>query len=505
MRPKSSWLCPMPNGAVNVTNQYDGLDRLTLTTLPEGGTTTLSYATAVNPWANNIASITRTAKPGSPLSPLVTSFAYDPLWNKPTQVTDPLGLITLMTYDPVTGNLLSTVADAGTAPHFNATSRFTYDSHGQPVTATDPNSVVTTFTYDSFENLLASVADSGGSGHLNVTTRSAYDAVGNLVARTDPNGNTATLSYDANRRVLTTIAPGPFNGGALLVQTTNGYDADGHLTSVTRTNGAGPVVTRLAYTATGQVQSVIDPNGNVTTNSYDADDRLVSVTDPLYRITTYGYDAMSRRISVSNLGVQAAPLLAQTYTADGLVGSLTDANNHTTAFAPDGFDRLSTTTYPLGSTEAFTYDRNGNVLTRKTRAGATIAFTYDTLNRVASKAAPGEATVTYTYDLAGRLLGASDTGASIVAGGDRELQHEFDLRCAQLPDLGELDPRAEPDNAACGHDGELRPQLRRHQPPRRPDRERQQLALLSRRSIHRQLHGQRAQSRHRRRICQPHL
>ena len=116
------------SSAVNVTtNQYDGLDRLMLTTLPEGGTTALSYATAVNPWANNIASITRTAKPGSPLSPLVTSFAYDPLWNKPTQVTDPLGLITLMTYDPVTSNLLSTVADAGMAPHFNATSRFTYD------------------------------------------------------------------------------------------------------------------------------------------------------------------------------------------------------------------------------------------------------------------------------------------------------------------------------------------------------------------------------------------
>ena len=114
-----------------VRPRCDGLDRLTLTTLPEGGTTALSYATAVNPWANNIASITRTAKPGSPLSPLVISFAYDPLWNKPTQVTDPLGLITLMTYDPVTGNLLSTVADAGMAPHFNATSRFTYDGHGQ--------------------------------------------------------------------------------------------------------------------------------------------------------------------------------------------------------------------------------------------------------------------------------------------------------------------------------------------------------------------------------------
>lgn len=53
------------NGVVNVTtNQYDGLDRLTLTTLPEHGTAAYSYA-AANPWANNIASVTRTAKPGS--------------------------------------------------------------------------------------------------------------------------------------------------------------------------------------------------------------------------------------------------------------------------------------------------------------------------------------------------------------------------------------------------------------------------------------------------------
>jgi len=43
------------------------------------------------------------------------------------------------------------------------------------------------------------------------------------------------------------------------------------------------------------------------------------------------------------------------------------------------------TTYPLGSTEAFTYDADNNILTRKTRAGATITFTYDTLNRLATK------------------------------------------------------------------------------------------------------------------------
>lgn len=162
-----------------------------------------------------------------------------------------------------------------------------------------------------------------------------------IIARTDPNGNTAAMSYDAGRRLLTTTAPVPFNSGPLLVRTTNAYDADGHLLAVSGANGASPAVTRMSYTATGQVQTVIEANGNVTTNSYDADDRLVSVTDPLFRRTVYAYDAMSRQISVSNPAIQAAPLLQQSYTPDGVVGSVTDANNNTTTFTPDGFDRLS--------------------------------------------------------------------------------------------------------------------------------------------------------------------
>jgi YD repeat-containing protein len=105
-------------------------------------------------------------------------------------------------------------------------------------------------------------------------------------------------------------------------------------------------------------------------------------------------------ISVSNLAIQAAPLLQQSYTPDGLIASLTDANGNTTSFTPDGFDRLATTSYPDGSTENLTYDSDSNVLTRQTRAGPTIAFTYDTLNRLSAKAPPSEPTVSYAYDLA---------------------------------------------------------------------------------------------------------
>jgi RHS repeat-associated protein len=345
---------------------------------------------------------------------MTTSLLYDPIYNKPTQVIDPLGLVTTLSYDQSTGNLLSSVTDAGVSPHVNATNRFTYDRFGQVLTSTDPNGVTTASTYDSLENLITQVNDVG-AGHLNVTTRFSYDAPGNVVARTDPNGNTTTLSYDADRRLVTTTAPAPFNASASLVQTTNTYDADGNVVAITRTNGGSPAVTRNSYTATGKVQTVADPNGNVTTNAYDADDRLASVTDPLRRLTVYGYDAMSRRISVSNPAIQASPLLQQSYTPDGLIGSLTDANSNTATFTPDGFDRLSTTTYPSGSTDVLSYDADGNVLTRKTRAGATITFSYDTLNRLATKAAPSEATVSYAYDQASHLIGVSDTSAAVTA------------------------------------------------------------------------------------------
>ncbi len=139
------------------------------------------------------------------------------------------------------------------------------------------------------------------------------------------------------------------------------------------------------------------------------------MTDPLYRQTAYAYDAMSRRVGVSNPAIQATPLLAQSFTPDGLIGSLTDANGNTATFTPDGFDRLATTTYPGGSTEVLGYDFDGNVLSRKTRAGATVGFTYDTLNRLSTKAVPGEATVTYAYDQASHLIGVSDSSASMTA------------------------------------------------------------------------------------------
>ena len=398
---------PQQNGIVNVSkNQYDGLNRLTLATAPEGGTTSYTYSPD---FKNNVITITKTPKPGSVLSPLTTAITYDPKWNKPIKITDPRGIITAMGYDNATGNLLISRQDA---TNLNATSAFTYTSVGLLASSTDPVGVLTNNTYDGLGNLTKTIQDAG-TGRLNQTTSFEYDGIGNVITITDPNGNPTTNTYNAIRKVTSTLSPRTYGPEFRLV-TYFGYDAVGQLLRTSQYT-ADDVFLRensTTYSRTGKPLNVTDWNGNTTTHTYDGMDRLASTTDPIGRITTYGYDALSRKISVSNPAF-GSPLVQMSYTPDGQLAKLTNANGNFFTYAYDGFDRLSTTTYPNATTELLTYDADDNVLSRTTRASQVITYTYDTLNRLATKTAPSVPTVTNKYDLAGRLIGASDTSSAI--------------------------------------------------------------------------------------------
>jgi YD repeat-containing protein len=253
------------------------------------------------------------------------------------------------------------------------------------------------------------------------------------------------------------------------------------------------------YTLTGRRATATDPKGNVTSYAYDSLDRLASVTDPMRRVTSYAYDTMSRRTQVLNTAIQSTPLLQQSYTPDGPLGSLTDANSHTTNFVYGGLDRLSTTTYPDSSTETLTYDADGNALSRKTRAGQNILFTYDTLNRLKTKTPPSPAAVvTYSYDLANRLTGVSDNSASItsavVPGGAVAYSASYAYDNLNRPTNVTWSPAATPATPARRH---VRPYVQQGQPALGPDRHRQQLVVLPGRDReHGQLHRQHAQPIH---------
>ena len=392
---------------LNVTTKdYDGLSRLTTTTYPDTSSTVLTYDTSLNPWANNIATSTRSPVSGSQLAPLVTRFDYDPYWNKPTVVTTPGGTSNEMVYDRTTGDLIASIADSG-AGHANVTRRFSFNTYGLPVTTTDPMGVQTIAHYDRFGNLIETVADAG-TGRLNVTTGLAYDALGNVTARTDPNGNRTTMSYDAARRLVKTTDP-------LAGTTATEYDPDGRAVAVTRAGGGFSATTRRSFTASGAVSSTTDANGNTTRYAYDGADHVSSITDHVGRVTNFSYDAIGRLRTTNNYAIQTAPLENLGYLANGQLYAKADALNKITYYYYDDFGRLNITLYPDTTSDRKSYDNDNNVISRTSRAGQLTKLSYDALGYLVSKEPPYSGLiVTYNYDQAGRLTAVNDNSASIT-------------------------------------------------------------------------------------------
>ena len=163
-----------------------------------------------------------------------TSFLYDPNTLQATQITDPDGHVTSMTYD-THGNLLTK-----TDPLGRKTS-YTYNPLNETLTSTDPNGVTTTNTYDKYGNLTKASNDCSTCAKpikqttsytvcetttcsanntsyllgdtesvtdpLLKTTKYAYDAYGDLSSTTDPLVNIATSTYNVDGWKLTSVPP----------------------------------------------------------------------------------------------------------------------------------------------------------------------------------------------------------------------------------------------------------------------------------------------------------
>jgi RHS repeat-associated protein len=110
-----------------------------------------------------------------------------------------------------------------------------------------------------------------------------------------------------------------------------------------------------------------------------------------------------------------------TYTANGQLETLTDAENNKTTYVYDGQDRLYRTLYPSATKgagtsnssdyEQNTYDANGNVTALRNRANETTGYAYDALNRLSSvDRQTGEPDDSFAYDLLGRMTSAYHAG-----------------------------------------------------------------------------------------------
>jgi len=325
---------------------------------------------------------------------------------------------------------------------------------------------------------LVSVSTGSGDGALTATAAATYDDIGNRLTVDGPlsgSADTTRMRYDAIRRVVGVVGPDPDGAGSLKHRAARyTYNADNQVTvAETGTVNSQSDSDWAAFSSLRQVTATYDANARKTRD-------VTTAGGTTYQVAQYGYDGLGRLqctalrmnsaawgslpSSACSLGTQGsfgpdriartsydaagrptvttsayATSLATddatvTYTGNGRVETVTDAETNKTTYEYDGLDRLAKTRYPSATKGAGTssttdylqpvYDAGSNVTSLRLRgysADSTkhIDFTYDTLNRATAKDLPGsEPDVTYSYDLLGRITGASQTGNALSFGYD---------------------------------------------------------------------------------------
>lgn len=239
-----------------------------------------------------------------------------------------------------------------------------------------------------------------------------YDEVGRLVKLTHADATTQRITYDADASSTIRRLRNERGISKAIVS-----DAYGRVASVTQRDQATAqtATVRYSYSPLGELLTVTDPNGNVTTNTWDMLGKLRKVQSP-------------------DLGMRTI-----TYDLAGNLKTRTDARNRTITYTHDPLGRPKTKTYQSGQTVTWNYDEVGygaskgrltsvSDLTKGTCAqGHTSEFTYDLLGsvtkqvkcidgmsyttgfghdrlaRLDSVTYPDNEVVSYTYNNAGRL------------------------------------------------------------------------------------------------------
>ena len=184
-------------GTVSQTYGYDGNGNLSSKTDFNGVTTRYTFDLTRN------LELSRTEAYGTPRARTITT-TWHPTFRLPATVTEP-NRKTTYTYDALGNMLTKKRTDTSVTPNVSRTWTYTYNSFGQVLTEDGPRTGVTdvtTYTYYSCTTgvqcgQLNTVSNAVGQ----VTTFNTYNAHGQPLTITDPNGVVTTLTYDTRLRM----------------------------------------------------------------------------------------------------------------------------------------------------------------------------------------------------------------------------------------------------------------------------------------------------------------
>jgi RHS repeat-associated protein len=392
---------------------YDPLHRVAVETLiPKSGEDTSCAASAAG-------LPTVTSCPA-----LIWETEHD-LIGRTVTVTDPLGVASASTFDPV-GRIVATWVDGVTLVDITHTDRVGA-TPASTTTQDETNEEVVTTT-DGLGRVISETTLAG-------TTFTTYGADGLPLSVTDMDGRTRYFERDVWGDVLAICAPSGWDGSACatpLVQHTldargrvlTSTDADG--VTWTAERGPGGVLQRLLqgaivleehdYDILGRpVWSLVD--GVERAFVYDSLGRVTTVTiGDGERVTTLAYDDADRVIgaTVSPTHDGGDATTTYDYGAYGWLIGVTEAGEstpRTMLYDPLGHPRA--VTEPGGASARRDYDNRGRVIFSQAPGGAPTSLTYSAphsfdgvTNLLRVESLDGESNVTTTFtDALGRLIG----------------------------------------------------------------------------------------------------
>jgi RHS repeat-associated protein len=327
---------------------------------------------------------------------------------------------TVTDWDPELPRVLKTIKPG-------RTTEYGYDSSGR-VQSVKVGNRITTYAYDSSGNV---TSVDGPRTDVNDVTLFEYGARGNLSKVTNALGH-VTLVQDYTDYGLPQKLIDP-NG----VESQLAYTARGWLTSSTVKSRDGDAQTLIAYTPTGLVQRITQPNGRFIEFTYDLAERLIGITNNQDDSIIYALDEAGNRISetvvdggggieqqrsrvfdeldrlLEDVGADSQ-ITRFSYDSNGNVTKITDPKAQPTGQGYDALNRLVSLIDPLKGITQLDYDARDNLTSVSDPRSLTTTYTYNEHNQVVTQVSPDTGTTTFAYDAAGNVIRRTDARAVVI-------------------------------------------------------------------------------------------
>jgi RHS repeat-associated protein len=265
------------------------------------------------------------------------------------------------------------------------------------------------------------------------TFTSLYNAATRVLTDTSPTGRQIYTTLDTHGRVVVARVAGldPINYG---------YDNQGRLVSSILGTGLNLRATTLSYTTANYLDTITNPIGSRISFGYSLAGQVLTQTMPLGRVIYYGYDTNG---NVNSLTPPSRPghaftytpidlledytppdvggvsnLTHYTYNSDRQLTQITRPDNATVSLGYDIAGRLSTLTFPQGTTTLGYDPATADLTTISAPGGITLAYGYDgdlLTDTTWGGLIPGTVHRTYNNDL--RINSESVNGANSVSFG----------------------------------------------------------------------------------------